>query len=331
MKTRLVALIAVMILIPASVAVRAQQTQPKVSPDEAKMAQAIQAAPDAAAKLKAGEMFIKKYPKSPIRDQVAAGLVDEISKVQDATQKIDLAHTFQSSFTDASELEMVLPTLIDALAQAKRTDEAFTVGGEFLSKNPDSILVLIRLVSAGTEEAKIRNAKFVEPSLKYGAHAIELVEANKMPTGWDAESWAGYKKTLVPGLYQSTGVLSFVSGDRESAKLRLTKAAELNPSEPFNYLILGGIADEEYQAAAKVYQSASGAARDQALQKAHEILDRTIDTYARFVAVSEGNARFADSRTQTMGILEAYYKYRHNNSTAGLQELIAKYKTPAKP
>jgi len=34
---------------------------------------------------------------------------------------------------------------------------------------------------------------------------------------------------------------------------------------------------------------------------------------------------------QVMESVTPYYKYRHNRSTAGLQELIDKYKTPAKP
>jgi len=37
--------------------------QPKVSPDEQKMAQAIDAAPDAAGKAKAAADFVKKYPR----------------------------------------------------------------------------------------------------------------------------------------------------------------------------------------------------------------------------------------------------------------------------
>jgi hypothetical protein len=332
MKTRLVGLFAAIAIMVVSVAAQPQPSGPKVSADELKAAQAIEAAPDAAGKVKAGGDFIKKYPKSSIRDRVAGGLVDEITKVQDPTQRIDLAHNYQASFTSPTEQELILPTLIDALAQAKRSDEAFTAGSAFLSKNPDSILVLVRLVSVGTEEAKFRNPKFVSQSLQYGTHAIELIEANKTPAGMDAAAWSGYKRTLMPSLYQSMGVLNFVSGDRENAKVRLTKSSELAPADAFNYLILGGIADEEYQAAAKAYQAmANGAPREQALQKAHEILDRTVDLYAHFVAVSEGNARFTDSRTQTMQILEAYYKYRHNGSTEGLQQLIEKYKTPAKP
>jgi hypothetical protein len=47
--------------------------------------------------------------------------------------------------------------------------------------------------------------------------------------------------------------------------------------------------------------------------------------------VSEGNATLQPVRQQFLQDLEAYYKYRHNNSTAGMQELINKYKVTPKP
>lgn len=334
MKRRSIGLVVALITFSAGSFAAAQGGRggASVTADEQKQAQAIEAAPDATAKVKAGVDFVKKYPKSALRSKVAAGLADEISRVTDATQKIDLSHSYQAAFQQSSEQEMILPVLIEALAQAKRTDEAFTAGAEFLSKNPDSISVLVRLLSTGTDEAKARNGKYVAQSLKYGAHAIELIEANKQPADMDALAWIRYRASLLPSLYQSMGVLSFVSGDRAEAKARLTKAAELNLSDPFNYLLLASIVDQEYQEAAKNYQSLpNGAAREEALQKALTSLDGVIEAYARFIASAEGNARFADSRQESMQTLEAYYKYRHKNSTEGMQQMIDKYKSPSKP
>jgi len=305
---------------------------PNVPADEVKMAQAIAAAPDTAAKVKAGTDFVKKYPKSTLRPRVARGLAEEISRVADAAQKTDVSRTYQAAFQEPAEQEMIMPILIEGLAQSKRADEAFTTGAEFLSKQPDSILVLVRLLSAGTEEAKARNAKFIPQSLQYGAHAIELIEANKQPAEMEAATWAEYKVSLLPSLYQSLGILNFLKGDSAEARRRLTKASQLAPAEPFNYLILASIVDQEYTDAAKGYESMpSGPAREAALQKTLALLDSTIEAYAHFMAVSEGNPRFAESRQQSMQALEAYYKYRHNNSTEGMQQMIDKYKVAARP
>ena len=60
-------------------------------------------------------------------------------------------------------------------------------------------------------------------------------------------------------------------------------------------------------------------------------LDQVIDAYAHFIALSEGQAQLATMRQQEMEDLEKYYKYRHNGKTDGMQQLIDKYKNPAKP
>ena len=54
---------------------QAKPEQPKVSAAEQKAIDAITAAPDAAAKLKAGAAFVKKYPQSTLRSRVAQSLL----------------------------------------------------------------------------------------------------------------------------------------------------------------------------------------------------------------------------------------------------------------
>ena len=225
-----------------------------------------------------------------------------------------------------------MPILVEGLIQSKRTDEAFTAGSEFVTRNPESLEVLIQLVSAGTTEAKNKNVKFVPQSLQYGASAIQLIEADKKPAWMDAVAWTKYKSDTLPGLYQSMGLLNLVKGDKTQARASYVKASELAPTDPFNFVMLAGIINEEYQTSAKKYQGLpAGPAKDEELKKAQALMDAAIDAYAHAVAVSEGNATLQPVRQQYMQDLEAYYKYRHNNSTAGMQELINKYKVTPKP
>jgi hypothetical protein len=301
--------------------------QPQGSPDEQKAAQAIAAAPDAAKKLKAGEDFIKKYPKSKMRAQIARDLSNQIGAVSDPAQKVTLAQEFQQAFTDVSEQEMIVPVAIEGLTQAQRIDEAFTAGSAFLAKNPDSIEVLIELLSTGAEQAKAKNPKYATQSLQYGKHAIELIDAGKKPTDIDDAAWTKYKTETVPSLYQSIGLLSLVTGDHAQAVANYTKASELAPADAFNVLMLAGLLNDDYQAQAKKYQGMpNGAAKDEELKKTQALMDKVIDSYARAVALSENNAAYANVRQQYLQDLESYYKYRHNGSTAGMQELINKYK-----
>jgi len=306
--------------------------QANLSSDEQNMLKAIAAAPDPAAKLKAVEALITKHPKTPVRERVARQAADQIADLKDAAQKVTLAQQYAGIFTEPSEQKMIGPILIDAFAGANRFDEAFASGAEFVKQNPDSLMVLVQLVAIGTEQAKQKNPKFIPQSLQYGAHAVELVEADKKPEQMDDAGWKSYKTTGLPSLYQSMGLMNLVKGDRPEAKARLIKAAALAPTDPFNYLLITGILNDEYQAAAKHYQgTANSPAKDEELKKVLAILDSVIDSYAHTIALAEGIERLAPVRKQYLDDLEAYYKYRHNNSTAGMQELIDKYKVPVKP
>ena len=314
-----------------SVVAQGKTDQPKVSADEQKAANAIASAADPAAKLKAGVAFVTKYPKSALRPRVAQALANEIATVKDAAQKISLAQEYRTAFKEPSDDELIVPVLIDGYGEAKRFDEAFAAGAELLKANPDSLQVLVKLMSLGTEQAKQQNGKFIELSLQYGAHAIELIEAKKIPAGMDEATWK-YYEAILPSLYQSLGILNLVKGDRAAAKLRFIKGTEIAANDAFNYLMLIDIFDSEYQDLAKRYQAMpSSKAKNDEYVKVVAALDKVIDTIAHAIALSEGDARLAGARQQALKDLETYYKYRHNNSTEGMQQLIDKYKVAPKP
>jgi hypothetical protein len=304
--------------------------QAKVSPDEQKLAEGIVAAADSTAKLNAAVEFLRKYPNSSLRGRVAQEMADEINSVADASQKLSLAQNYQTIFNKPSERELTVRLLINACGAAQRIEEAFTAGSQFLAQKPDSVRVLVVLMLMGADQAKLKNTKFVEPSIQYGAHAIELLEANKMPADMDDLSWQQYKAVL-PGIYQSMGVLNLLKGNLAEAKIRLTKAVEMAPLDPFNYLFFSSALNEEYQNGAKRYLAMpDGPTKADELQKVLSSLDRVIDAYAHMLALSEGNQRIEQARQQMRQDLESYYKYRHNNSAEGMQQLIDKYKVPAK-
>ena len=308
------------------------QGQPAVSQDEQNMAKAVMTAPDPVVQLKAASDFIKKYPKSTLRQRMARDLAEKIGSTTDATQKVSGAQAYRDIFKEPAEQEMIAPVLVEGLVQAKRVDEAFSAGAEYLTTHPESLDVLIQLVSTGTTEAKNRNPKYVAQSLQYGTAAVQLIQTDKKPAWMDDAGWGKYKAEVLPSLHQSLGLLNLVKGDRTAARASYDKAAQLAPTDPFNYVMLAGIVNDEYQIAAKNYQTlAAGPAKDAELKKAQGLMDSTIDAYAHAIALSEGNATLQAVRQQYLQDLEAYYKYRHNNSTAGMQELIDKYKAPPKP
>lgn len=332
MKTKSISLALLLTVLIASAAFAQGGKGTEVSADEGNMYKAVMTAPDPAVQIKAAEDFVKKYPKSTMRANLAKELAQKIDAATDPAQKVTAAQAYRGIFKEPSEQELIMPILVEALVQTKRTDEAFTVGAEYLAKSPEALDVLVQLVSAGTTEAKNKNGKYVPQSAQYAASAIQLIEADKKPSWMDVAAWAKYKSEVLPGLHQSMGLLNLVKGDRAAARASYLKASELAPTDPFNFVMLAGITNDEYQTQAKKYQAApAGPGKDDELKKAQNLMDATIDAYAHAIAVSEGNATLQTVRQQYLQDLEAYYKYRHNNSTQGMQELINKYKVPAKP
>ena len=306
--------------------------QPKLAPEEGKLVDRITAAPDPAGKLAAAGELLKKYPKTAIRGQVVLELANKIREVKDPAQKLTLAQQFQTMFKDPADESTVMPVVVDALADANQLDQAFAKGSDFLTRNPEAIEVLVELVSIGTEQAKKQNTKFVDQSIRYGSQAIALAEANKKPADFDDASWQRFKATTVPSLYQSLGLLYMIKGASAEAKAQYLKASQAAPSDPFNFVMIAALLNDEYQVAAKAYQAmAAGAPKEAQLKKVEALLDTVIDAYARAIALSEGNAQLAQVRQQYLEDLANYYKYRHNNSTNGMQQLIDKYKPAPKP
>lgn len=308
-----------------------QETTPKVSDAESKGALAINSAPDAAAKLAAAGEFLKKYPKSTLRLQIANHVAVQIAQVADATQKLALVEGFQKVFQEDKELEVIQLVSLDAYLSLKRVDDAFARAALILAKEPENIAVMSHLALAGTEEAKRQNAKHVPVSLQYGLKAIELIEANKKPAYLDDARWET-QKSMLPLLYLDMGILSLVSGKPAEAKPRFEKAAALNPAEPTTYALLGNVLDDEYQQLAQAHRNMpAGKQKDETLKTATELMDKVIDLYARALGASAGKAEHKQLHEEVLLSVTPYYKYRHNGSTDGLQQLIDKYKAPATP
>ena len=66
-------------------------------------------------------------------------------------------------------------------------------------------------------------------------------------------------------------------------------------------------------------------------KEATERMDKAIDLYARALGASAGKPQHKQLEDQILQNVTPYYKFRHNGSTEGLQQLIDKYKTPATP
>jgi hypothetical protein len=303
--------------------------KPQASEAEMKAAQAVQSAADINTTATAAAEFIKKYPKSSLRPQVARIVVGKLNAVQDPAQRATLAEGAMKLFDRPEESDIINPLLVNAYMEAKRPDDAFRVAGVWLDKNPNDVTGLTQMGLTGIDQARRGNAKYAQQSQQYATQAIALIEADKKPAAMDAAEWATFKTQWLPNLYQSLGLLGYMMKNPTEARTRLEKAAALGIGDPTTYALLADLADADYQTIAKQTNSmAAGAEHDASMKRAQDQLDKVIDLYAHAVALSEGKAEYQPMHDQLTTPLTSYYKYR-KGSTEGLQQLIDKYKKPA--
>lgn len=315
---------------------RAQQNQgdaqpksgaPQITDAERQAIKKINETTDPKAELDEAAIFVKKFPKSKILDRVAAHVAVKISEVQDATQKLALCESFSKVFKDTGHAGIITPTCLTALVVAKKMEDAFKMAAPWLESHPNDLLLLTRMALVGADEAKHNNSAYVAQSEKWGEQAIAIIEAgNKPETLGDAE-WHDYQTKLLGSLYQSMGLLQMMSNNKEGARKKLQRSAEINPDDPFSYAFLGGLLNDEYQEAARKYLDASvGAEKDSLRKKAVSLLEKVVEAYAHSVALSENKPEYQQLHDQILEDLTGYYKFLHNNSTQGMQEYINTFK-----
>jgi hypothetical protein len=138
--------------------------------------------------------------------------------------------------------------------------------------------------------------------------------------------WAQHKLAL-PQLYQQTAIFYLVSGNTKEAKDRLLKVTTLSPKDPYPYALLGFIINDEYVKQVPAFKAMpEGTAKEAERKRLEGTLDNIIDVYAHVAALATGRPEYQELMQQVVPDLTSYYKYRHQQSTEGLQQLIDKYK-----
>jgi len=303
-----------------------QQPQPKLSGDEMKAVTAINAQTDPAEKLKGVADFIKKYPKTPIRAQLLDTVAGEIAKVKDPAQAVSFAETAQTIFTNEDEQATVQSMLLDSYLLAGRADDVFKVGTAVLAKNPDEVHPLVQMSFVAADQVRKQNTKYVQQGLQAGLKAIELIEADKKPAKMDAANWEKHKAQL-PLVYQQVAILALIGGNPAEARTKAVKATAIGPNDPTNFAVLGMVINNDYMQLAQSYKTMpEGKDKEAALKKIEGLIDEIIDAYAHAVGLAIGKPEHQPMMQQLTVDLTSYYKFRHNQSTEGLQQLIDKYK-----
>ena len=222
-----------------------------------------------------------------------------------------------------------------AALDAGKYARMFELGRPLLASQPDNFLVLGLLSEAGYENTLAGNLSLNEETIDYSRRAIKLIEAGKVskPEPFkDMDTATGFLNNALGSLLKDKSPT-----EAAAAFSKAVRTKSLYENEPLTFYRLGVvILKGPYAQLSNDYNEKYGAKQSSAEQR--EALNqlnllglRAIDAFARSVALSDpsrpaatGATQFTpDFRTKVLAQLTALYKSFHDDSDAGLNDLIS--------
>lgn len=243
-------------------------------------------------------------PSTPAEEQQAAYLKNFVSLFEKANRKAQIN---------------------DLVYVKKDYAKGFELGKQVLAEEPDNLKVLIDLAYAGYAA---KNPALGAEALTYAQKAIKLIESGKT-----LEAWTPYmnREDTLGYLYNATGSLN-LQKDPGLALKDFIKAAQFNgkiSKLPATYATIAQSYEASAYAKLASEYEAKYKGKDEtpesklAVENINQVVDRMIDAYARAVALAGNEPAEQANKKLWMEQLTIWYKYRHDKSDAGLNELIA--------
>ncbi|MEK6285517.1 MAG: hypothetical protein AABO57_07235 [Acidobacteriota bacterium] len=269
----------------------------------------------------------------------------EANNTKDYPKAMELAKAYLEKFSSGKYAEylktkwvpQVRGMMFQEAAKAKNIAEIVRIGKEVLAGDPDNLDYLSAMVvQIRTNELSATPANYAHSAeaADFAERAIRLIEAGKVPTG----AGPAFNKNVT--LAYMHGTLAIVYEHDKNIDKTLAeyeKAGVLEPSNPTFFFHCGRIHNDKYAAAAQKYQAIPEADRDAAdpkpevkaaLEVVNKEADGVITCWARFLGLTADKKDYsADTRAKILKALTDLYKYRHNDSTDGLDKLIDQNKS----
>jgi len=206
--------------------------------------------------------------------------------------------------------------------------KAYGMAKQVLADNPDNLKVLIALGYEGVLASEARNETFNTDAATYANKAIQLIEAGKAP-----DSWAPFKnkEDVLASLYYAEGFYALKSKP-DNAVPAFIKTAQIDSdrrSAPSTYYYLAlAYQNGPYKHLSDDYSKKFGNQPESpeskaALDNVNKVVDKMIDAYARAIALAQKDPSQASAMAQWQARLTQFYKFRHDNSDVGLNELVS--------
>jgi hypothetical protein len=243
----------------------------------------------------------------------------------EAQQKIiDYLKKWVSKYEEATKKARFRPLLYNE----KKYPEAYALGKELLAAEPDNLNLLVDLGANGYLVGPLNNPSLSSDALEYAKKALQQIESGKTLQDW---SPLASKDVAVAYLNYTIGTLS-LDKDPSNALKNLIKAAQFETplkKSPYTYAYIAGAYETGPYAKQSADYKAMYSGKDEtpesklALANINQLVDRMIDGYARAVALAGNDSNFAQPKAVWNESLTTWYKYRNNNTTTGMDQLVA--------
>ncbi|HVG32530.1 MAG TPA: hypothetical protein VM911_05595 [Pyrinomonadaceae bacterium] len=248
-----------------------------------------------------------------------------LQKYPSADEKII---TYLKKWIPAYEKAIRKPNLIKLMTESKYAD-AYTLSKQILVDEPNDLLTLRQAAVSGFNLAVTNKEVNAIEAANYARKALQLIEAGKsFEEGTPMD--AALRDENIGLLNLALGFFALKSNPSE-AVAPLLRAAQSNSTfkkDPQTYIWLANayqagpykkLSDEfeaNYRGKDETPESKA------ALENLNQVIDRIIDASARAIALAT-DPKYAAIKTQLNTQLTSFYKFRHNDSEAGLPEMIA--------
>jgi hypothetical protein len=240
----------------------------------------------------------------------------------DQKKIVDYLKKFSAAYAKAVRKERFRPLLYNEQKYA----EAYALGQEILTAEPENLQVLIDLGANGYLVAPLGNPQLTASALEYARKALQHLDSGRSLDDWQP---LGSKDVAIAYLNYTIGALSLQKEPANALK-NLLKAAQFETplkKSPYTYAYIAGAYEtgpyarqsEEYK---RIYSGKDETPESKlALANINQLVDRMIDGYARAVALAGDDPKFAKPKAGWMESLTAFYTYRKIEPP--MNELIA--------
>jgi hypothetical protein len=213
---------------------------------------------------------------------------------------------------------------LDSLLTTREYAKVIELGNQILSSDADNFFVLTKMVQAGFNASQSGAKSLTASAIPLARRALELLDSGKIkdPSPFPSVSAARSFHNIA----LATMLLEGSPEEATALFLKLIRSEELK-TEPTVYYYFGrGLLKGEYQKLTiefkQKYDSKAETAEGKALLvRIDSVVEKIVDTYARAVALSTSPEQ-QTGRAEILSQLTPIYKALHNNSDAGLDELI---------